>query len=74
MVESFLCMNMAVFAYTVQEFYMIHDPCIFGMYIIMVIEKNEMGRACGASGGGERCAQGFGGVARGKETIGETQT
>ena len=27
------------------------------------IEKNEMGRACGAYGGGERCAQGFGGEA-----------
>jgi hypothetical protein len=25
--------------------------------------KNEMGRACGAYGGGERCAQGFGGEA-----------
>ena len=25
------------------------------------IEKNEMGGACGAYGGGERCAQGFGG-------------
>ena len=24
------------------------------------IEKNEMGGACGAYGGGERCAQGFG--------------
>jgi hypothetical protein len=27
------------------------------------IEKNEMGRACGAYGGGERCAQVFGGEA-----------
>jgi hypothetical protein len=25
------------------------------------IEKNEMGRACGTYGGGERCAQGSGG-------------
>ena len=25
-----------------------------------VIEKNEMGGACGAYGGGERCAQGSG--------------
>jgi hypothetical protein len=33
-----------------------------------------MGWACGAYGGGERCAQGFGGEAWGKETIGETQT
>ena len=27
------------------------------------IEKNEMGGACGTYGGGERCAQGFGGEA-----------
>jgi hypothetical protein len=33
-----------------------------------------MGWACGAYGGGERCAQGAGGEAWGKETIGETQT
>jgi hypothetical protein len=38
------------------------------------IEKNEMGRACGAYGGGESCAQGFGGEALGEETTGETQT
>jgi hypothetical protein len=25
------------------------------------IEKNEMDRACGTYGGGERCVQGFGG-------------
>ena len=36
------------------------------------IEKNEMGGACGAYGGGERCAQGSGGETSGKETIGET--
>jgi hypothetical protein len=38
------------------------------------IEKNEMGGACGAYGGGERCAQGVGGETWGKEDIGETQT
>ena len=38
------------------------------------IEKNEMGGACGAYGGGERCAQGSGWETRGKETTGETQT
>jgi hypothetical protein len=38
------------------------------------IEKNEMGRACGVYGGGERSAQGVGGEARGKEKIGETKT
>jgi hypothetical protein len=34
------------------------------------IKKNEMGWACGAYGGGERCAQGFGEEAWGNETIG----
>src|SRR5215475_4374395 len=38
------------------------------------IEKNEMGGACGAYGGGERGAQGVGGETGGKEAIGETQT
>ena len=38
------------------------------------IEKNEMGKARGTYGGRERCAQGFGGETRGKETIGETKT
>ena len=38
------------------------------------IEKNEMGGACGAYGGGKRGAQGSGGEAWGKETIGEAQT
>jgi len=44
-------------------------PCAGGK-----IEKNEVGGACGAYGGGERCAQGVGGETRGKEVIGETQT
>ena len=34
------------------------------------IEKNEMGGSYGAYGGGERCAQGSGGEAGEKETIG----
>ena len=38
------------------------------------IKKNEVGGACGAYGGGERCAQGTSGETRGKEAIGETQT
>jgi hypothetical protein len=38
------------------------------------IEKNEMGAACSAYGGGERRVQGFGGETWGKETTGETQT
>ena len=37
------------------------------------IEKNEMGGACSAYGGGERRVQGFGGETGGKETTGETQ-
>ena len=36
-------------------------------------EKNEMGWACSAYGGGERRIQGFGGVTWEKETTGETQ-
>jgi len=38
------------------------------------IEKNEVGGAYGAYGGGERYAQGSSGETRGKEAIGETQT
>jgi len=37
------------------------------------IERNEIGEACGACRGGERCAQGSSGETGGKETIGETQ-
>jgi hypothetical protein len=37
------------------------------------IEKNEMGEACSAVGGGERGVQGFGGETCGKETTAETQ-
>jgi hypothetical protein len=37
------------------------------------IEKNEMGRACIADGGGERRVQGVGGETGRKETTGETQ-
>ena len=40
----------------------------------VVLTFNEMGRACGAYGGGKRCAQGVGGEAWGKEAIGETKT
>jgi hypothetical protein len=32
-------------------------------FVVGKMEKNEMGWACGAYGGGERCAQGFGGEA-----------
>ena len=38
------------------------------------IEKNKMGRACGAYGWGETHAQGSSGETLGKETTGETQT
>jgi hypothetical protein len=46
---------------------------LFGV-VYFAIEKNEMGGACGTYGGGERCAQGVGVEARGKEAIGKTQT
>jgi hypothetical protein len=36
--------------------------------------ENTMGGAFGTYGRGERCAQGIGGEARGKEATGETQT
>jgi hypothetical protein len=49
--------------------WLLNQYCVGGK-----IKKNEMDRACGAYVGGERCAQGFGGEAWGKETIGETQT
>jgi len=38
------------------------------------IEKNEMGGACSAYGGGERCIQDFCGETRRKEATWETQT
>jgi hypothetical protein len=41
---------------------------------MIFFKKNEMGGACSAYGGEERCVQGFGGETRGKETTGETQT
>jgi hypothetical protein len=50
---------------------------LFMLYIYQLIYLcvgEMMGRACGMYGGGERCAQGVGGEARGKETIGENQT
>ena len=37
------------------------------------IEKNELGGACSAYGGEERCIQGFGGETWGKESTWETQ-
>ena len=40
--------------------------------IITLIEKNEMGWACGAYGGGEGDVYGLGGETGGKETTGET--
>jgi hypothetical protein len=41
---------------------------------LILYEPNEMGRAFGAYVEGERCAQGVGGEAWGKETIGEAKT
>ena len=44
--------------------------------IVRVVKSRRMrwDEACGAHGGGERCAQGSSGETRGKEAIGETQT
>jgi hypothetical protein len=37
------------------------------------VKKTEMGRTCGTYGGEERCIQGFGGAASGKESIWKTE-
>ena len=50
-----------------------HSLCIY-INVYNKIEKNGVGGACGAYGGGERCAQGSSGETLGKEAIGETQT
>jgi hypothetical protein len=40
----------------------IHDLINYSVFDVGAkIEKNEMGGACGAYGGGEKCAQGSGG-------------
>ena len=59
------------------EKYIIRSLVICTPYPILCwwkIEKNEMGGARGAYGGGERCAQSSGRETRGKEKIGEAQT
>jgi hypothetical protein len=63
------------------QYYTNYSRCIFCTYVLLTqycaggqIEKNEMGGACGAYEGGERCVQGSGGETWGKETSGETQT
>ena len=38
-----------------------------------LFQKNSTVGACGAHGGGERCAQGYSGETRGKEAIWETR-
>jgi len=48
--------------------------CIIAQYCAGdKIEKNDMGGACSAYGGGARRVQGFGGETWGKEATGETQ-
>jgi hypothetical protein len=42
-------------------FLILKMSCSFVVYAKYKIEKNEMGGACGANGGGERFAQGSGG-------------
>jgi hypothetical protein len=43
------------------EWRKLHNDLCFLPNILQVVEKNEMGGACGAYGGGERRAQGVGG-------------
>jgi hypothetical protein len=45
-------------------------------HFLLIYRNNTLSSTvtCGTYGGGERCAQGFGGEAGGNETIGETQT
>jgi hypothetical protein len=50
----FLIANFAIFVFT--NYLFVCHICVGGK-----IEKNEMGKACGAYGGGERGAQGVGG-------------
>jgi hypothetical protein len=56
-----------------EEWTKLHNEELSDLYslphIVRVVKSRRM--ACGAYGGGERCAQGVGGEARGKETIGE---
>jgi hypothetical protein len=62
------------------EWRKLHNEELNNLYslpnIVRVAKPRRMrwAGACGAYGGGERCAQGVGGKARRKETIGETQT
>jgi len=37
------------------------EALFFYHIVIYQVEKNEMGGACGAYGGGERCVQGYSG-------------
>ena len=45
------------------EWRKLHNEELTDLYSSPKIEQNEMGGACGAYGGGERGAQGFGGEA-----------
>jgi hypothetical protein len=46
-----------------REWRKLHNEEFNDLYSLPNIKKNEMDWACGAYGGGERCAQGFGGEA-----------
>ena len=64
------------------EWRKLHNEELSDLYslpnIVRVVKSRRMRwaghGACGAYGGGERCAQGSGGETSGKETTGETQT
>jgi hypothetical protein len=48
---------------------LVHNEELNDLYFSPKIEKNEMGGACSAYGGGKRLIQGFGEKTWGKETI-----
>jgi hypothetical protein len=50
----------------------LHSEELHNLYSSQV-KANEVGRACGTHGRGEKSVQGFGGKARGKETTWKTK-
>jgi hypothetical protein len=59
------------------EWRKLHNEELHNLYsspdIIRQVKANEVGRACGTHGRGEKSVQGFGGKARRKKTTGKTQ-
>ena len=63
-----VCLGLALFSLDSPQ-----TRVAFLQYCRHTVEKNEMGRACSAFGGEERCIQGFGGETWGKDVTWETQ-